>query len=417
MSLLEKTAPPRVPLAGNRGFWLLADQGVVSLGTFATNVLLARSLAPAQYGTYTILLGVLYFLNGLHSGLLIYPLTLKVATAAPPLRKHLGGTGLCFTLALAAPLAAVAVAAAVLLGQPLLAPWVCAALVAWQLQETLRRALIAQFRHRDALWGDGLSYLGQALTVWVVCRNAPPALSTIFALMTGTSLAALTVQIFQVSPALAPATLGRFARDFWDLGRWTLLSGFFSQFNVYSLPWSLAIFHGPTASASFEAVNTLLKPVNPLIHSINGLVLPAAARASSLAGQQGAFAVGLRTMGQLGGLLLVWFLPLLMRPREALGFFYGGESPYLAHTGELRLWVLFTALYFVAQTLGAAILGAGRSRAHLTAELISTAVSLALGIALVAHFALTGLIAAALCAVVARLIALALIGMRGPLPR
>src|SRR5688572_33477070 len=39
-----------------RSVWALADQGVVSLGNCATSVLLARSLAVAEFGIFALLL-------------------------------------------------------------------------------------------------------------------------------------------------------------------------------------------------------------------------------------------------------------------------------------------------------------------------------------------------------------------------
>src|SRR5437588_80841 len=59
----------------------IADQAVISLGNFATAVLLARILAPDDYGIFAMLFGVMLLLNSAHAGLVIYPLSLEAAVA------------------------------------------------------------------------------------------------------------------------------------------------------------------------------------------------------------------------------------------------------------------------------------------------------------------------------------------------
>ncbi len=45
----------RVKLRFPAATWTLADQGLVSLGSFAANMVLARSLSPSQYGTFSLI--------------------------------------------------------------------------------------------------------------------------------------------------------------------------------------------------------------------------------------------------------------------------------------------------------------------------------------------------------------------------
>src|SRR5262245_22544082 len=61
--------------SSRRSVWALADQGIVSLGNCATNVLLARSLAVAEFGVFALLLEAMLFLNSLQAALVIYPLS------------------------------------------------------------------------------------------------------------------------------------------------------------------------------------------------------------------------------------------------------------------------------------------------------------------------------------------------------
>src|SRR5829696_6106635 len=51
--------------SSRRSVWALADQGIVSLGNCATNILLARSLAVAEFGIFALMLEAMLFLNSL----------------------------------------------------------------------------------------------------------------------------------------------------------------------------------------------------------------------------------------------------------------------------------------------------------------------------------------------------------------
>jgi hypothetical protein len=79
-----------------QGFWALADQGVVSLGTFLMSILLARHLAPAEYGIYALIFAAIFFFNGIHMSLVTYPLSVSGATVDTERLRHItnGSVGL-----------------------------------------------------------------------------------------------------------------------------------------------------------------------------------------------------------------------------------------------------------------------------------------------------------------------------------
>src|ERR1700722_15834002 len=63
-------APPRrfgfLSAAAGRTAWAMADQAVVSLGNYATVILITRNLADAkQFGMFSMLMETLLFLNSL----------------------------------------------------------------------------------------------------------------------------------------------------------------------------------------------------------------------------------------------------------------------------------------------------------------------------------------------------------------
>ena len=152
--------------AGARqGFWSMADQGAVSLGNFLTSILLARRLAPAEYGIYALLLATVFVLNSVQAAVITYPVSLEgAAESESDLQRRAGGS-LVLTMLLAVALTAVLVVATFVLKRPAIWPYAAVALICWQAQETARRALMTHGRHREALWGDVLSYVGQAILV------------------------------------------------------------------------------------------------------------------------------------------------------------------------------------------------------------------------------------------------------------
>src|SRR5262249_3341589 len=113
--------------------WTLADQCVVSLGNFCTNMLLLRSLAVDDYRAFGLIYGVMLFLNTLHASLITYPLTVVGATRSDRDLRRLVGASVWLTTLLAVALSSGAAGAAIAVGRADLIGWVIAALLMWQL--------------------------------------------------------------------------------------------------------------------------------------------------------------------------------------------------------------------------------------------------------------------------------------------
>src|SRR3954470_23333844 len=64
----------RLARLGSQGFWAIADQGLFAVSNLLVNVLLARGLAPAEYGAFATAYTVLLLVTGFHSALLIEPM-------------------------------------------------------------------------------------------------------------------------------------------------------------------------------------------------------------------------------------------------------------------------------------------------------------------------------------------------------
>src|SRR4051794_3437451 len=71
----------RFRYSGIKAFWALGDQGIVSLGNFVTNLILARTLPLAELGLYGILYELGLFLNSMQAATILFPLNVKGAVA------------------------------------------------------------------------------------------------------------------------------------------------------------------------------------------------------------------------------------------------------------------------------------------------------------------------------------------------
>ena len=185
--------------AGARqGFWSMADQGAVSLGNFLTSILLARRFAPAEYGIYALLLATVFVLNSVQAAVITYPFSLEGAAESEcDLQRRAGGS-LVLTVLLAVALTVVLVVATVVLKRPAIWPYAALALICWQAQETARRALMTHGRHRDALWGDLLSYVGQAILLGLLLLWHGVTLESAFLVIALTSAVAAGLQALQL---------------------------------------------------------------------------------------------------------------------------------------------------------------------------------------------------------------------------
>lgn len=376
--------------SGFEGLWSLADQGAVSLGTFVTNVLLARALAPADYGVFALIYGMLVLMNSYHSCAVVYPLSLSGAPGTiEELHKHLRRS-VWLTLLLAFPLGLVVVGAALFLGKPEIAGWAILALVFWQVQETLRRGLMAHMRHREAVWGDAVSYLGQAGFVWGYLRIGHASLAGILAIFSATSLVAGSTQISQLRLELKwEPNLLRHLKESWRVSRWAVLANTAVVVPGVAYPWFLAL-RGTYLAASYQALLNIIGVSNPVMMSVGNVVLPATIRATATGGLKRAGSVVLRYAFLGAGVLLPCYALIFIGPRLFLRILYGATSPYAAESVPLRLLVMAYSVGYVAYLLAARFYGLGESEKVLKGQAAGALAALLVGGPLIYLFGVVG---------------------------
>jgi O-antigen/teichoic acid export membrane protein len=247
----------------------------------------------------------------------------------------------------------------------------------WQIQETLRRALVADARVAASVPGDCLSYLGQAAAMWVLARMGILTLPMALLVIGGTSALAAAVQVIQVGlEAIGWRDLRAIAEDFWRLGRWMVLSNCTALVTSLGMLWTLRFSGGLEAVAMFTAITMLLKLANPVFSGISAMLIPAVARAHASAGMHEVRREALRWFALGAAMLLPYYLGLCLLPGLALRVCFGSHSPYLMIGTLMQLYVIGRAVEYVGMTAGGVLAGIGQTRRDFAAQVVHTAVVL-----------------------------------------
>ncbi|WP_263381267.1 MATE family efflux transporter [Granulicella arctica] len=383
----------------------ILDQAVVSGGNFLTTLVLARVLIPADYGIFSLLFLSLFAINTCHSSLVVYPLTLKGA-ADPADLSRLTCAALLHTLLLAAPLSLILLVITIFLHHVYLWPVLVVAMIAWQLQETVRRALLSVLRFRSAIMPDILCYVGQGL-VFAILR--PHNLSTIFSIVAGTSFIAALWQFILTdawsarhSPALLTFVKSHGVYSWW-MGRFVLAGNALNMIALQIPAWTLAFAFDATRVANYQSLLNLVGISNPVIFSINSLLIPTVAR-EAVHGYRRARKIALDYGFRYGVLLLPAFTAMMLVPHAIMKLVYGGASPYTLLSPLLRIFVAAFALQYIATVVGAYEGGMSRPKTYMWVQVMGTGLLLTVGVAMIFRFGVTGAVSAMFVASAARLV-------------
>jgi hypothetical protein len=342
-------------------------------------------LAPAEFGVFAVLMGVLIAAAVANISLIGTPL---MVISGKQEDHELAAVALGLTLASIVTFSVVVLGATVLLGRPELFPAVFLALVGSQLQETLRRALMGRLQFRKAISGDATSYLGQAAVVAILAITGHATLFNAFVAMGLTSLAATGLQLTQVRPSFRRHDLRReVVLPFWRLGRTFIVVNGIGQVTILSFQWLLLAFHGEAIVGSWQALITVLGFTNPLMLAVNSIVtMRVAGVKDGDPARRSAQEVDLaRRYGLLIGVpFLAYCVVLLAIPGLVLRIFFGQGSAY-SHLGlDLRLLVVAWVAQFAYFVLAGVLAGREDTRSMLLAQAAAAVTVPILGLPLIA---------------------------------
>jgi O-antigen/teichoic acid export membrane protein len=341
---------------------------------------LARGLQPVEFGTFALLNAVILVALSFQANVIVSPLVVLAAPASAAEFRTYTTSALGLTLALL-PVTALAIfLASASLHREATGLVAIVYVFAWQLQETTRRSLTSRLRYRDAIWGDAISYLGQALLVGLLFMRPGSTLSEAFAIMGATSLVAAALQCWQARLVYVTwEQVLEAAVSFWNLGKWLAVGSAMGLALGPLYPWLVSWFHGRESAAAFQAVLNVVSITNPIILSIQAIVVPATATfliAHDRRTNKSVLGLAMRYVLQLELVLAPVFLVLALWPHRVLALFYGKDSVYCNETIALRVAVVATMLLIPQTVLLAAFTGAGRTKRNTVVVGAGTAVAL-----------------------------------------
>jgi O-antigen/teichoic acid export membrane protein len=375
-----------------QSFWALADQAVVSAGTFATGIVVARHLVPRDYGIYALLIGVLLSVNALQAAVIGYPLMVRGAATDEMVFRRIVLTAL-----LMGSVFSLVVSVAVALGvlrienSAGLMVTVAFSLFAAQLQQGTRNALLARQRYRATFPGDLLSYGGQAVIIWTVLQGIDSSPALLFGIIGLTSLAGCALQIAKLRLHLQRFHFDRcLPGEFWLLGRWMLLISITGTFTLQLFSWGLTISQGSAEFAKYQAVINIIGVTHPVLLSLSNFIIPAVAIANASGGSR--FALGKAFQRSLPGAVLMVpiLLALILYGDRVLTLLYGASSPYGTLTVALRWFVIAYTFQLLGTVLAAFLNGTERPRSTLAMNITGALVAGAVGLPLTLHIGVNG---------------------------
>ena len=410
--MLSRTQPMLDRLPMHRAFWVLADQGLVSLGAFLVNVQLARQLAPEDYGTYALLLGGLLGLQLFNSSLLLYPMSIRLPVMQGASKRQLRSATVLLVVGACVPLSVALAAGLFVLGRGDLAPPAVAMFLCWQMQETMRRGLLAEFRYSTAIIGDATAYYGQVAAIATLSALGALTLAHAFEAMAVAYSAGAAIQAVQNRISFRRiASLRQTAMEFWSIGSWSLSNNIVSLLRIQIIPWTLAAVGGPAAAASFQAALNVVNLTNPAIIGLSN-VIPQTAALSRQSGGNAEAWLASRFYMLIGVPPIVgYYAIVLLLPGLILRVFYGAGSPYLALTLDLQILALAWAAGYATDMTCAYLHGVNSARFALIINVLG-ALAVALAFPFIRTYGLAAGCAALLGANLVRLAASYLIQKR-----
>jgi O-antigen/teichoic acid export membrane protein len=388
-----------------RASWTLVDQGVVSGGNFLLNVLLARVLSQEDYGEFALFLGAIFLLRAIDYSLISYPLSVRLCVVNDDERAGLLGNTVLLAVALSLVLVVVMALGTMLLEEENILLPACLCYLCWQAQETSRRFLLADFRYREAVAGDGVAYVGQVLLIAVLLWIGSVTLSSALYVMSATFVVGALVHALKLRFAWPDfAEIRRLAPEYLSVGKWSLVSYQLVLVRVQLFPWLLAAAAGTAATASFQAGLNIANMMNPIVFGIGNAIPQIAAHAHRSSGVVGASraAYGYVLFG-LGPILVICAVGVLI-PDLLLRTVYGPASPYLAGAIGLQLLAVSGVLDYIAEMISKTLLGVQAGRLAFLVNVVAAVAALGLALALIEPLGVVGACLALLLANLMRVI-------------
>lgn len=383
----------------SRGFLALLDQGLISGVNFLMAILLARRLAPDQYGTYALAFEVFLFLSVVYGALVLEPLSVFGASVyRNSSREYLGVLLRIHAVMAAGIFVALGISAWVfeqvspnrslpsaLIGVAIAAPLV---LLFW----LARRGFYVKLVPRQAVLGALVYFVVALGGLLLVCHYGILSPLVAFLLMAAGAAVTAPIMLASLKPSLQPglvlSRVSEVIRRHWGYGRWALGSAvaiWFSGAIYYPL---VSGFRGLGDAGALKALMNFSSPVGQAFAAMSLLSLPYAAGIHHQEGSSGTHRLVWRlTAIYAGGTTFYWLIIVLWR-QPIVSHLYAGK--YSGITGLLP-WVALGSVLRISATAQAVTLRAMHSPALVfVAYVTASVVAILVGIPCTWAFGLQG---------------------------
>ena len=398
----------------------LLDQAVASGSNFITGIILVRGLGLVEFGRFTIAFAILLLANSVQLSFISSPMiTLGSLCTTPEERRRFvrGIYGVEMIFCGITSIVAVAATATYVafrhhagtLG--FLLPF-ASAVIAFLMQDWLRRYYFTLGKASSSLWNDVISYFGQVVVLCLLWWMHALSLNTALWAIAITSGAAFAVGAVLERLGCTWAE----TREAWlhsnaisiDLGIANQL-----QWLVYQGAMLIgAGVVGAQAAGGVRATQNIVGPVNVAYQAMENIVPVRAAEEMKRGGLERVSAFLLR-FGLSGFVaLLVFFSVAAVFSGRFLSFFYGRQLH--AYVGVLDLQMLYFLLTWPLRQVAFLFRTIRHARPILIGSMVAAIVSLAVVYPAVRGFGALGIMVAAVAAQVGNLAYMGLAWMRMP---
>jgi O-antigen/teichoic acid export membrane protein len=398
----------------------ILDQAVVSGSNFITGIILVRGLGLVEFGRFTIAYAILLLANSVQLSFISSPMiTLGSLCSTSQERRHfvrgIFGVQLIFC-ALASMMAVVGTAGYVIFrhsagAMGFLWPF-ASAVIAFLMQDWLRRYYFTVGKAAASLWNDVISYLGQVVVLCFLWWSHRLSLDT-----TLWSIAVTSGAAFGFGALLERLACTREeTRASWrqahvisiDLGIANQL-----QWLVYQGAMLIgAGVVGAQAAGGVRATQNIVGPVNVAYQAMENIVPVRAAEEMKRGGIERVSAFLFR-FGAVGFIaLLLFFSAVALFSRQFLAFFYGRQLH--AYAGVLDLQMLYFLLTWPIRQVAFLFRTIKYTRPILIGSVVAAIVSLVAVYPAVRGFGAMGIMLAAVAAQIGNLAYMILTWVRMP---
>jgi len=382
-----------------KGGLAIVDQGLISGSNFLLGILLARWLAPEQYGAYALAFSVFLLLSFLYHSLLLEPMAVFSGSAYhKSLRGYLGALVWIHLAITALTVVCLGGAAGVaflrhegsglpgaMLGVTIASPCI---LLFW----LARRAYYMELSPARAATGALVYCVLLVSGLFILYRSRLLSPLTAYELMAIGALVTAAYLFANLRKVLSNSEPGPSARQAWSkhwgYGRWALASALATWIPYYMYYPLLNLWFGLAPAGQLRALMNLALPLEQSFTALSCLFLPYAARLWDEEGAKGSSMMMRRlTLLFTVGAVVYWaaMVPLKIQVFHLL---YGGK--YLEVAYLIPLVALETTLWSAA--FGPMIVLRAMEAPQLVfqARMVASALSLVVGVPLTFKYGLWG---------------------------